>query len=343
MDTLTHALSGMLLAQVSHRPGGQVPARAHIMACAAAAAFPDVDYVLMLVDPMGFLNLHRGPTHSLVLLPLWAALLALPLGRILKLTWRTCVTACALGLLAHIIGDWVTLYGTRLFYPLTDHPYALGISFDLNPWIAAVTAAGCLASARWRPRPTAGITLAIIVMLLAGQAALRQQAWTVAAAQARAWGFDEDALYVLPQPLSPTHWALVIPDGTGYQLAYLDLLGGKTFVANHGTSLLGRILAGYRPSSDLVWTPIAGPGQNALASDTWAHPRLSAFRQFAQLPALLEIERSRDVTCVWFTDLRHTLPSLPPTFRYGMCRASPKAEWHPYRLPYYTEGRRQAL
>ena len=168
MDTLTHALSGVLLAESVGRSVDARTRRAWLIAAGVAAAFPDIDYVLLPLDPLSFLILHRGPTHSLVLLPLWAALLALPLSRMLHMRWPSTMAACAVGLFAHIVGDWVTLYGTRLMYPLSEQAYALGISFDVNPWIALVTICGFTLSRYWRPRPAAITTLALIAMLLGG-------------------------------------------------------------------------------------------------------------------------------------------------------------------------------
>jgi membrane-bound metal-dependent hydrolase YbcI (DUF457 family) len=50
--------------------------RERLLLGGAAAAFPDIDFIGFLVDPLRFLaHWHQGPTHSLILLPLWAALL----------------------------------------------------------------------------------------------------------------------------------------------------------------------------------------------------------------------------------------------------------------------------
>ena len=43
MDTLTHALSGALLARGTERPGQRLSAHHRILAFAVGAAFPDVD------------------------------------------------------------------------------------------------------------------------------------------------------------------------------------------------------------------------------------------------------------------------------------------------------------
>lgn len=76
----------------------------------AAAAFPDVDFSLRLLDTLTYLNWHQGPTHSVVLLPLWA----LGLARLFswasrgRCSWRHFFAPAALGLAVHIGGDLLT-------------------------------------------------------------------------------------------------------------------------------------------------------------------------------------------------------------------------------------------
>src|SRR2546427_5039945 len=81
MDTLTHALSGALLARAtaSEEPRA-IPRRiaAGFFACAA----PDLDFVSGYAGPVQYLLNHRGITHSLVLLPLWALALSWLLAKI---------------------------------------------------------------------------------------------------------------------------------------------------------------------------------------------------------------------------------------------------------------------
>lgn len=57
MDTLTHALSGALVARATQpRAGGALPTRTRVAVGLLAAAFPDSDVVLSLVDPMTYLT-----------------------------------------------------------------------------------------------------------------------------------------------------------------------------------------------------------------------------------------------------------------------------------------------
>src|SRR6202035_5124701 len=67
-------------------------ARAAIVACTLGAMFPDIDIFAGPLghNPLAIMEWHRNLTHSAVLLPLWALLLAplsIPLARLLK--WNT--------------------------------------------------------------------------------------------------------------------------------------------------------------------------------------------------------------------------------------------------------------
>ena len=79
MDPLTHALSGVLIVRAVEPilPSLKLlPLRTRVMSGLVAAVFPDIDIALRLIDTLIYLNWHQGPTHSLVLLPVWAFLLA---------------------------------------------------------------------------------------------------------------------------------------------------------------------------------------------------------------------------------------------------------------------------
>ncbi len=114
---------GTLAVQAGATTEGRLSLRERILLGAAAAAFPDIDYLAFWLNPLTFLDeWHRGPTHSLVLLPLWALLLS---GVYTVVTRRRqafgeALIVCTLGLVSHIAADIITVYGTRIFFPLSE-------------------------------------------------------------------------------------------------------------------------------------------------------------------------------------------------------------------------------
>lgn len=335
MDTLTHALSGALLARAAwpHARHG----RARTAAALLAAAFPDIDYLLFWLAPPAFLNAHRGATHSLLMLPLWATLLALLLARVLHAPWRRLLGACALGIAAHIAGDLITVYGTQCLWPLSTQPWALGWSFDVNLWAALIVGLACL-PARRRPRAALGAAVLALGALLVLQVQLRERALALVD------GRGVQRVQALPQPLSPFHWLLLVDiDGTQGRYAHLTLWPPPL----PWPMLAGFDARGYHAADALDWRPYTRFGSDVdartLAADAWASPALAGLRRFAQWPALYRLDVAGDEVCAWFTDLRHTLPGQPPPFRYGACRPGTDAPWRAYRLRYFSTDTRQAL
>lgn len=351
MDTLTHALSGALLARVTGRPYNRrgLSLSERTLTGFLAAGFPDLDYALYWFDPLDFLNWHRGPTHSLLLLPLWAWLLAIILSRLLgkRHPWRVFFGVCALGIGVHILGDVITLYGTKLFSPLINAPFGLGLVFDVDPYIAALVAVGFIGSLRARPPQVAGMTLLALGIYLLLQTLLHWQTATLGQAFKEQQGLQGSQVYALPQPFSPFMWKLIVSQEDRHYVTYLNYLAWETEASPENAWLPWRMLGAYRPANHLDWDVYhrfgATDEAQSLARQAWRQDRFAAFRQFAVLPVLYRIDRSDGEVCVWFTDLRHTLPVLPPPFRYGLCRTGPEADWYLYRLRYFTLDARQSL
>ena len=72
MDSVTHLVFGGCLAAVLAPPRHR---RAALLIGAALGTVPDLDvFPLMLADPVTAFTAHRGATHSILVLPLVAAL-----------------------------------------------------------------------------------------------------------------------------------------------------------------------------------------------------------------------------------------------------------------------------
>lgn len=343
MDTLTHALSSALLyrAALGRERTRSAPLRERLRIAFLAAAFPDIDYAMSFIDPLTYLNLHQGITHSLVLMPVWALLLAVPAARWYGRRWRDFYGAALCGILAHIAGDLITAYGTQVLAPLSFERYAYPVAFVLDPYFTAIILTALWLPSRLAPRIGLTVLLAYVVLL----AVLRTEARDPALAFAHGRGLEARHVAILPQPFTPLHWKLLVTEGSTVHEAHLRLAGGVP--PAFGAWLFPETAAAFRARPELVFVAHprfgADPRWAALAREAWLEPGFAGFRRFARYPALYRVDAGRAETCFWFTDRRYALPYMLPAFRFGMCRDTPAARWRLYRLRLFSEAARQRL
>src|SRR3954465_7411069 len=189
MDTLTHALSGALLARATNpkdAPPNSLPRRiaAGFFACAA----PDLDFIASFGGPVSYLLNHRGITHSLILLPLWALALSWLLAKIVREPrgWRALYGITAMGIGLHIAGDLITSYGTMILAPFSDWRVGLGTTFIIDLWFSGIIVIGLIAAAvARRSRWPAVAALGVLVGYVGFQYMQRERALEIAAKHAR--------------------------------------------------------------------------------------------------------------------------------------------------------------
>lgn len=342
MDTLTHALSGALLARATepeHPRPDQLPRRTRLWVGFWAAAFPDSDFIARFIDPLIYLTMHRGITHSVVMLPLWALGLSLLFMLLVreKYSWRAFAGVVALGIGIHILGDVITAFGTMIFAPVSSWRAQIPTTFIIDPYFTAIIVAGLLASVVWKlTRTPAVIGLAVLVAYVGFQGILQQRAVAVGEAYVARNQLQGATVEAIPQPFSPFHWMIVIPQKNVYSMTYVSLWRNEIpEFPPEDANWFWRIYASYYPVRDAVWNhvPRFGEGKQAtLAEQVWYSEVLAPYRHFALFPALYGVDRVQDRLCVWFNDLRFALAGRNMPFRYGACRIGKDAAWRAYRL-----------
>ena len=330
MDTLTHALSGALLARATapkDAPPRSVPRR--VAAGFFAAAAPDLDFVIGFVGPVEYLLYHRGPTHSVVLLPLWALLLSWILSVILREPrgWRALYGVTALSLGAHIAGDVITSFGTIVLAPFSDWRAAIGTTFIIDLWFSGIIVAGLAASAIfYRSRLPAMAAGALLVAYVGFQYAQRQDALEFAQSFATQKGLAGASIEAHPKPVSPFNWTVFVSTPVEHHFAHVNLVRSEARSAQPGDGLVARLDAPYLPLAQARWETRSRFGTSREIEAAWNSPALAFFRWFADQPAFDGM--SEGSTCAWFVDLRFLTPgreTMP--FRYGACRDAPGAPW----------------
>lgn len=343
MDTLTHALSGALLARATAprtpRPGGITTGR-RVAAGFVAAAFPDLDWALSFVSPEAYLLHHRGATHSIVLLPLWAALLAWIFARFdpARPGWRAYFGVAAGSLAIHIAGDLITSFGTILFAPFSDRRFALDTTFIIDLWFTGIILAGLAASLVWRrSRVPATVGLAVLAGYIGVQAIAHGTAVEFGREYARAQGLAGARVSAVPRPVSPFNWMVVVAHGDQYRYAFVNVIRhAPPPPPGPGAGLLARLDAAYVPRAQAVWQRAEQFGPAASRAEVlsaWQAEPLAFFRWFAVYPVLARVEAGEPAHCVWFRDLRFLTPGRDAwPFQFGVCRPAAGAGWSAFQL-----------
>ena len=133
MDTITHGIAGLLIGKsfFSEREG-----RSATLALTFSAVFPDSDSVVNLLtdNRITYLEVHRGITHSLIALPLFALLLGVltSLAARRRRKWLLYSSVCAIGLASHILFDLITSFGTMVWSPLSNTRVAWDMIFIVD-------------------------------------------------------------------------------------------------------------------------------------------------------------------------------------------------------------------
>jgi inner membrane protein len=195
---------------------------------AVAGTLPDLDAFIDHGDAVLNMVLHRGESHALFFLTLFAPLMAWLVSRIhgegalFKRWWL----ALWLALVTHPLLDTMTVYGTQLLLPFTNHPFAVGSVFIIDlaytlPLLIGVIVA--LANPRIGLRANA-IGLLLSSAYLVWSVFAQQQVTQLAQASLQRQGIPVERLLVTPAPFNTVLWRVVAMGPDGYVEGHYSLL-----------------------------------------------------------------------------------------------------------------------
>jgi inner membrane protein len=201
---------------------------------------PDLDVFFPYENPVDSFTLHRGPSHSLIV---HAA--ATPVcGEVIRLMFRDLrdhrilvwigVYLC---LATHALLDALTIYGTRLFWPIWNEPVAIGSIFIIDPLytvplLIAMVWGFCLSGWTARFRKVLAAALVVSTAYL-GWTMIAQQIVRDRAASIIAGIASTGKLLVTPTPFNSLLWKVVAFDRDAYFNLYLPVFGGQKTVELH--------------------------------------------------------------------------------------------------------------
>lgn len=232
MDSLTQfALGAGVGAAVL---GRRIGPRKAALAGGLLATLPDLDVLFPFDDPIDSFTLHRGPSHSFIVQALVTPLFGEAMVRLFEgLRDRRLLTYLAVFLVfvTHAALDALTIYGTRIFWPVIPEPFGAGSIFIIDPLYTLpllLAVVWALAQGAWTARFGKVLVGALVVSTaylgwgLAAQQVVERRAATLLAEA----GVAPDRLLATPTPFNTLVWKVIAVEGDRYVNLYMPVFGG---------------------------------------------------------------------------------------------------------------------
>ena len=200
---------------------------------AVAGTLPDLDVLIDHGDPISNMVLHRAETHA----PFWLTLASLPFAAAVARLhgewplWRRWWLAIWLVLVTHPLLDAMTVYGTQLALPFSNHPFGVGSVFIIDPLYTLPLLAGvgwALGSKGSRRGLAANVAgLALSTVYLAWGVVAQQQVERIARASLAAQGIAAERLLVTPTAFNSLLWRVVAVTDDEFHEGFHSLLDAE--------------------------------------------------------------------------------------------------------------------
>jgi inner membrane protein len=200
---------------------------------AVAGTLPDLDVFYDHGDPVLNMVLHRAQTHA----PFWLTLFSLPFAAaVAKLHgewphWKRWWLALWLALVTHPLLDAMTVYGTQLALPLSNHPFGVGSIFIIDPLYTLPLLVGAgvtLATTRLRANLWG---LALSTLYLGWSVVAQQQVQAVARDAMARQGITAERVLVTPTAFNTIAWRVVVMQPDHYFEGFYSLLDKERNIA----------------------------------------------------------------------------------------------------------------
>lgn len=317
MDPVTHTAAGVAIARLIPAPSRKWS----LLAGAGFALLPDIDVLFIFIDRLAYIRHHRGVSHSLLALGVFALLGALAGRRLGGPRWFRPLLALGLAVLgSHLLLDAATSYGTQILSPFFQHRFALDWLFIIDPYFTLLLLLGAavagLIPSRERLLAAASLSLAGGYLLLCGL--YHTQALAVIQGLTNSPELAVSRVAALPQPFSPRRWHLLGAGPDGVKQATV-LLPWSAFLAGPGPVKATEIAG--TPDVNPHAPPLAYQNPGKLAVRVWrgatppavalspdAARILDQYLKFARFPVLFQAGQVGNDWVLKWLDLRFTVP-----------------------------------
>jgi inner membrane protein len=280
LDSLTQIALGAAVGEavLGHRVGRKAALWGAIL-----GTLPDLDVLIPFGDPVADFTFHRSFSHSVFMLALLTPLMVWLIRKIHpadahhRKGWYALVY---LVFLTHVLLDSCTIYGTQIFWPLTEYPMTWGSIFIIDPLYTLPLIAGVVAVAVARRNPIRGYRfnlamLTLSTLYLGWSFGAKFHAQDVAREALARQGIEYRQVLALAGPFNTILWRVLVMTPAGYAEGWYSLLDSDpdidfTFHSSEQELLLG--LESHWPVDRLQWFTkgfyrVGQEGQSVVITD----------------------------------------------------------------------------
>lgn len=196
---------------------------------AVVGSLPDLDVLVPFAGAVESYTYHRSFSHSLLVLTLVSPFIAFILQKIMRkdeLPFFWCWLMAWLALITHPLLDGFTVYGTQLFWPLSDFPVSGSSVFIIDPVYTVILIFGlifaCRRTIKGHHMNSAALVLSSIY--LAWSMAAKFIVHSTVEESLNQQSVSYKRLLTTPMPFNTIGWRFVAMQDDGYLTGYYSLL-----------------------------------------------------------------------------------------------------------------------
>jgi inner membrane protein len=233
MDSITQIILGSAVGKLA---GGKKLGNKAALWGAIGGTIPDLDVLFGLIyDPVSYLMIHRGFSHSIFFAPLTAPIFALipfVIHDKAKNAYKLWVSVFFWALFTHPFLDLFTGYGTQLLNPFSNYGFEINSLFIIDP-IYTLILGSFLIRALFRVNTHRFISLikkglaysSVYVFLTVG---LKLYSHNFIHNQATQQGIQIESMMTIPGPLSSILWRGLIKSEAGFYETYFSVFDSRS-------------------------------------------------------------------------------------------------------------------
>lgn len=328
MQLLISIVFGMVFAWALKRNLGPSPLGYwRLVAGGLAGAFPHIDWFFQIFGASFYLAYKDSVTWSILLMPIYANLIAFVLSLVSKKEWKHFVPVTLGVMFLTCVMAMLTTRGVQPFAPFSHKVVSVGLiyPFDLSVMgLSVLTIAFGFLLPKFK-RDLAMLAVVLIFIYSIVLTTFYFKARGFAKSYAEAFNLEVEAYHIIPQPISAFNWRIVVETSDQrFHDTMVNLFRDEEVELDGEDSRTNRIDSLYKPMDKAIWRVYRRYGykNKAFAKSAWVSMYKSSdqFKRISQYWVAKDVIRYNNNSCARFIDLRREGSRKVQEYIFMICK-----------------------